>query len=179
MQLRRAAKRRRLKKSLGAYKEIDVKTGRVKQKENKIELYVRKMLEKHGITFIQEKKVQYKKYKKKYDFLCYSEHSGYYFFIECDGSFWHARDYQSGKVPYSKLSAIQKKNIRNDQLKTFIADKMNVPLLRFWEEDIKFQTSAVEQKILEEINRQINLKNQSPGEFTPGHSQTNEQMIII
>jgi len=159
MEIRKRKKKRKLKKILSSYKEVNKTTGKIQQKETKIELYIKKMLEKNNISYIQEKAVAFGRYKKKYDFLCYDEDQKFYFFIEADGSFWHARDFHDKKKPWSKLAAVQKKNVRNDKLKDAIAEKLKVPLLRFWEEDIKFAPIKVEKMIIDEVTRQVALKN--------------------
>ena len=129
-------------------------------KETSIEKKIREFLENEGIFFKQEYGVEcYVKEKRRYkvyDFYVSGTNakgSIYHFLIEADGDYWHGSAYLEGDKPYSKLTKIQKSNIRNDKLKTNIAKQIGLPLLRFKEKDIKFNFDKVKDDILNMINK--------------------------
>jgi hypothetical protein len=132
-----------------------------KGKETSIERKIREYLDSVGIPYIQEYGIKHKIKTRKlevyrvYDFLIEGvnkEGKPFKFLCECDGSYFHSSDYLEGKVPLSKLTKLQKSNLRNDKLKDKIAKEKGIPLLRFKEKDIKWDFG----KIIDLIDREIN-----------------------
>ena len=148
-------RRDRIRKNLSSYKTIDPITGKVKQKESKPEIRVKYILRSLGVLFEQEYKIRYLKSFKSYDFYCFKQ-GEYKLLVEIDGQYWHAYDYQEGHVPLSKLSKLQRRNIRNDRKKDILAKKSGIKLLRFWEKDIKTRVGWVKKQIVNEIEQQRN-----------------------
>lgn len=148
--------RRRPKKRikiLDRYKKIDPKTGKKVQVETKPEAVVRHVLLDLGVEFKKEYGIKFSKWYRVYDYLV--QKSGEYcFLVEIDGDYFHSINYHEGKVMYSELSSMQKRNVRNDKLKDRIAKGIGFPLLRFWERDIKFRPLWVREQIESEIKRQ-------------------------
>jgi len=128
---KRGERKSKIYKSLLQYKNEDGT-----QKESKIEKKVRLFLEQEGYPYIQEYGITYKNRYKSYDFYI-SDGVNYTFLVEVHGDYWHAYDYHQGTESHSKLSKIQKKNLRNDKLKEKIAKEKGLPLLVIWETDIK------------------------------------------
>lgn len=148
--------RRRPKKRirvLDRYKRIDPKTGKKVQVETKPEAAVRHMLLDLGVEFKKEFGVNHQKWYRVYDYLV-QKPGEYCFLIEVMGDYWHAIGYMEGKEPYSKLSSIQKKNIRNDALKKRIAKAIGIPLIEIWERDIRFRPIFAKKIIEDELKRQ-------------------------
>lgn len=124
--------------------------------ETKPERLIKKVLRELGISFQQEYGIKYEKYYRVYDFYCYVQ-DRYSLLIECDGCFFHAKEYYTEDKPLSKLHKIQRKNIRNDKLKTKIAKELGIPLLRLWEDEINNDIVSCKQKIISEINKQESI----------------------
>lgn len=121
--------------------------------ETKPERLIKEVLRELGISFQQEYGIKYEKYYRVYDFYCYVQ-DRYSLLIECDGCFFHAKEYYTEDKPLSKLHKIQRKNIRNDKLKTKIAKELGIPLLRFWEDDIKNNPNKCKEQIQALIEKQ-------------------------
>jgi very-short-patch-repair endonuclease len=142
---------KRIKKSVAAF--FDENGNRV---ETSIESKIRKWLLREGIPFIQEYKITSHGQNRFYDFYI-TDGLTYHILVECDGGFFHSQNYLEGKQKRSKLSKIQKKNLYNDKKKNRIAQKVGIPLLRFWEKDIKYGFENVTKAILNEIERQTKI----------------------
>jgi len=125
--------------------------------ETSIEKKIRKFLEKNNIPFTPEKFIEYHGKWKCYDFLI-TDGLNFTFFIEADGDYYHCTEYHEGKIAFSKLSKVQKKNYYNDKRKNFIAKKLGIPLLRFNEKQIKNGFQQVSESIFDEIYRQTRNK---------------------
>ena len=123
------------------------------RRESSIEQKVRKFLDQRGIPYVQEFMLTHDGKSRFYDFLI-SDGVNYFLLTETDGDYFHAVAYQEGKKQYSKLTRLQRKNLRNDKFKNELAAKMGFPLMRFTEHEIKNNFSAVVHRILQEINRQ-------------------------
>jgi len=123
------------------------------QVETKPEAIVRHMLLDLGLLFQKEYGVRYSKWYRVYDYLV-QKPGEYCFLIECDGGYFHAVDYHEGRTAFSKLSSMQKRNVRNDKLKDRIAHGIGIPLIRVWERDIKYRPLWVKEVIMTEIERQ-------------------------
>lgn len=148
--------RRRPKKRikiLAKYRVRDPKTGKKVQIETKPEAVVRGMLTDLGLLFKKEYGVNHQKWYRVYDYLVQNP-GEYCFLLEVDGNYFHSIDYHEGKVPLSKLSSMQRRNVRNDKLKDRIASAIGIPLIRVWERDIKFRPIWVKEQITNEIARQ-------------------------
>lgn len=148
--------RRRPKKRikiLAKYRVRDPKTGKKVQIETKPEAVVRGMLTDLGLLFKKEYGVNHQKWYRVYDYLVQNP-GEYCFLIEVMGDYWHAISYMEGKESYSKLSSIQKKNVRNDALKKRIAKSIGIPLIEIWERDIRFRPIFAKKIIEDELKRQ-------------------------
>lgn len=121
--------------------------------ETEPERLMKNLLRSMGVTFIQEHGIKYKNHYRVFDFLCELPDE-YCFLVECDGDFWHAKEYYTEDKPLSKLHKIQRKNIRNDKLKNKMAKELGIPLLRFWEDEIKNDPDKCKKKIQALIERQ-------------------------
>jgi very-short-patch-repair endonuclease len=130
--------------------------------ETEPERLMKVILRNMGIAFTPEHPITHGKHYRVYDFYCYSMDE-YCFMIETDGSWWHAKEYYTENKPLSKLHKIQRKNIKNDKLKNKIAKERGIPLLRFWEDDIKKNPEKCRKAILEEVERQKSIYRSSPG----------------
>jgi hypothetical protein len=143
------SKKKNLKKILGSY---ILPNGN--RKETRIEATIRTLLENSGLKFQQEFSVKYgKKHKcKRYDFYVWEENEYgekiAHLLIEAHGQFFHALELYNGSKSYSRLSAIQKKNVRNDFLKRKIAEKNHIPLIAFWEKEIHTNPRKILDKII-------------------------------
>jgi len=144
------------KKKKKAIKMLDSYKG----KESSIEKKIREFLQKEGIHFIQEYGVNHilrkKPLYKVYDFYLSGVNdkgNQYNFLIETDGFFFHAHEYLEGNLAYSKLSKLQKRNLRNDKLKNEIAKSIGLPLLRLKEKDINNNFQLIKETIYNMINR--------------------------
>jgi len=124
--------------------------------ETEPERLIKEALRELGINFRQEYGVKYKNYYRVYDFYCYAQ-DRYSLLIECDGCFFHAKEYYVENKPLSKLHKVQRKNIRNDKLKNKIAKELGIPLLRLWEDEINNDIASCKQKIISEINKQESI----------------------
>jgi G:T-mismatch repair DNA endonuclease (very short patch repair protein) len=129
-------------------------------KETSIEKKIREFLDKEGIYYKQEYGVECyvkeKRHYKVYDFyISGTNEKGnmFHFLVEADGDYWHGSAYLEGNTPYSKLTKIQKRNLRNDKLKTNIAKQIGLPLLRFKEKEIKFNFDKVQKDIKDLIEK--------------------------
>jgi hypothetical protein len=124
------------------------------RKETQIEAIIRTLLENSGLKFQQEFPVKYGKRNKskRYDFYVWEENDFgekvAHLLVEAHGQFFHAIDLYNGSKSYSRLSAIQKKNVRNDFLKRKIAEKNHMPLIAFWEKDIHTNPRKILDKII-------------------------------
>lgn len=103
------------------------------RKQTKIEAQVEQMLLKLKINYMPE----YAFHGKYYDFMAFCNEPNMCFFIEVHGSYHHAQDYIEGKVPKSKISKYQKKNVKNDKYKEKLAKEKGIPLLILWEKELK------------------------------------------
>jgi len=121
--------------------------------ETEPEKLMKNILRSLGINFTQEYPITLGNHYRVYDFYCYSQDE-YSFLIECDGDFFHAREYYIENKSLSKLHKIQRKNIRNDKLKNKIAQSLGLPLLRFWENDIKNNSETIITTIQAELKKQ-------------------------
>lgn len=145
-------RKKRAKKMLARYRDKDGNSI-----ETSIEKKVRKFLEDNGLYFKAQYGIRHKPKRNKkevyrvYDFLV-TDGINYKFLIEVHGGWFHAQTFIEGKTKKSKLSYIQKKNLRNDKLKEKIAKEKGIPLLIFWENQIKWDFKYVENKILKTIN---------------------------
>ena len=129
--------------------------------ESSIEKKVRELLTAEGIYHIQEYSVRHtlkgktKENYKVYDFCVRGTNKKdkqFMFLIECDGTYWHGHAYLEGTKPYSKLTKIQKRNLKNDKLKDKIAKEIGMPLLRLKECDIKFNINGVKDDIYKMVD---------------------------
>lgn len=123
--------------------------GVLRKKETWIEKAVREILMQEQISYIQEHPIKYKNFYKVYDFLCHHEDETklYTCLIEVHGDHWHGYDFYFEGVQYSKLKKIQKRNMRNDKIKSSIAKELGIPLLWIWEKDLKDRKDFVIQQI--------------------------------
>lgn len=153
---KKLSKQKYLKKKKKAIKTLESYKG----KESSIEKKIREFLDREGVFYQQEYGIECyikeRRYYKVYDFYVSGTNNKgnmFHFLIEADGDYWHGTDYLEGQKSYSKLTKIQKRNIKNDKLKTNIAEKIGLPLLRFKEKDIKYKFNKVEDEIIKLINK--------------------------
>jgi len=108
------------------------------RKNTKIEMIIKRILEKLDINFIKE----YKYNKYIFDFYLLD----YNFVIECQGDYWH------GNTEYFKiLNDMQLKNIDRDKNKKFFLIENNISSLFLWENEIYKNIDILEKIILESI----------------------------
>jgi len=147
-------RRKKLESILSKYRNKDGT-----RKESSIEKKVRKFLENNGIPHVPEYKIQLPGQKARYFDFYIELGADCKFIAETDGNFFHAYEYKEGDVPYNKLRKVQKKNIQNDKRKNKIAKAAGIPILRFWESDIKNAfCKKVAERIYNEIYSQIGKK---------------------
>ena len=110
-----------------------------------IEKIIQHILEKHNIEFNTRFKIPYNDTYKEYDIVIPSLK----LLIEADGDYWHVNPkiYDNKKELYE----IQITNIENDKIKTELAKKENLNLLRYWENDIKKEN--FENILLEDLKK--------------------------
>lgn len=113
-------------------------------KETLPEKSFRELLQSAGYSYHQEYKVAHKETVKSYDFCVYKNKFGYEenvyewrLLVEVHGDYWHGWTYFEGTSPRSKLSKVQKSNVRNDLLKRKIAQTYGFVLLHVWEHELK------------------------------------------
>ena len=121
--------------------------------ETEPERLMKVILRNLGVSFTSEHPITHGKHYRVYDFYCYSMDE-YCFMVETDGDYWHAKEFYTEDKPLSKLHKVQKRNIRNDKLKNKIAKELGIPLLRFWESDIKKNPEMVAERIRTELLKQ-------------------------
>ena len=71
--------------------------------------------------------------------------------IEVDGGYWHS---DPRIVDESKLNAMQKRNRMVDEIKNKWASIHGIPLIRFWEYDIRHNP----QKVLKELKKYVKIQ---------------------
>lgn len=145
------------KRKANKYRHFNKESGKWEQKETRIETIIRILLTGNDINFIQERIVPFLGSSKRYDFYCWKHDPDgnvlWEFFIEAHGTYFHAKDYIKGNISKKKLNLMQRKNIKNDQIKINLAKRLNVPLLVFWEDTIKNRPLHVRNVILDKIER--------------------------
>lgn len=144
---KRQASRRRAIATLESYVNDDGT-----RKQTSIEARFEKMLLSMGLYFDREYRVTLDGKTRFYDFRV--TNGVWAFLAEIDGEYWHAQKYKDGKTPYSKLSRLQRRNLRNDKLKDCFAKRLGVPLLRFTEDEVKRNISGAAAKVAAEIAAQ-------------------------
>lgn len=161
----RRKKRAAAKKIMARFKRFNTKTGKLENKETKIEKITREILKGMEVAFIQERIVPHLRSYKKYDFYCWEDDSEgnrlWEFFIEVHGSYFHAKDYIKNKVSKKKLSLMQRKNVKNDNIKIMLAKKVGIPLIVFWEDTIRMRPTHVRNVLvrrIEELRAEKNTK---------------------
>lgn len=143
---RKPSKKQKAIKMLQKYKNADGT-----QKETSIEKVIRLYLDSIGVYYQQEYPVEYKGHHKYYDFYVTNGLTG--FWIEANGDYFHKNpNIQNGRSN-KKITKMQRKNMINDQLKMKIAKERGIPLLIFWEEEIKNKLEYVQTTIKEECKR--------------------------
>lgn len=156
MRTTQTIKKRKSKRSRGKHKTVAKKRAIANlksyinedgtRKKTSIELKVEKVLDSLGVYYTAEKEFFWKGKKRIFDFFV-TDGLNYSFLIEADGDYYHATEYKEGIVPKSKLTKLQKKNLRNDEFKNSMAQGLGIPLLRFTETEIKRSISTVREKI--------------------------------
>lgn len=103
----------------------------LKRKNTGIEKKLEDILLRHNIQYARQHILKYLDKNGKNRFVAYD------FFIpaknlliETDGDYWHCNP---EKFDTSKMSAIQKRNVENDRLKTRLAVDNNYNIVRYWE----------------------------------------------
>ena len=126
-------------------------------------------MDKYGIMYIYE--YEAKDIKRFYDFAIVSKKAKYIteekegltsiiqgiqhtpidLLIEVDGGYWHS---DPRVVDESKLNAMQKHNRMVDEIKNKWASIHGIPLIRFWEYDIRHNP----QKVLNELKKYVKIQ---------------------
>ncbi len=139
---RRSVRRRRAIRNLAGFVNRDGS-----RKVTSIESRVASILDSAGLYYVPEKEMFWKGKRRIFDFWV-TDGLNYSLLIECDGDYFHANAYKEGSVPRSKLTRLQKRNVRNDEFKDRMAQAKGVPLLRLTESEIKRDGAGVRDKIL-------------------------------
>lgn len=134
-----------------------VVNGQRVQKQTGIEKKIEVLLRNIGLKFESESWLTVGKKSRRYDFFV--NDGDIKFYLEVQGSMWHAKDYRDGKIPYIKLKKIQKSNVRNDILKSKMAKEVGIPLLELWEDQINKDIGYCKEKVLQEYNKQKAILN--------------------
>jgi len=154
-------------------KKKTIKKPRIRQAygTSKLEAYfATEFLDKLGLNYIYE--YEAKDIKRFYDFAIvavpqetqpiYEEKHGVkcidymkntvrtLFLIEVDGEHWHP---DLNKVKWDELSPMQKHNAMVDKIKNEWCVKHRIPLLRFWESDIRNNPSMVLKELKEMLDK--------------------------
>ena len=131
--------------------------------------FANEFLDKYGIMYIYE--YEAKDIKRFYDFAIVStkakyiteetqgltsiihgmQHTPIDLLIEVDGGYWHS---DPRVVDESKLNAMQKHNRMVDEMKNKWASIHGIPLIRFWEYDIRHNP----QKVLKELKKYVKIQ---------------------
>ena len=131
--------------------------------------FANEFLDKYGIMYIYE--YEAKDIKRFYDFAIVSKKAKYIteekegltsiiqgiqhtpidLLIEVDGGYWHS---DPRIVDESKLNAMQKHNRMVDEIKNKWASIHGIPLIRFWEYDIRHNP----QKVLKELKKYVKIQ---------------------
>jgi very-short-patch-repair endonuclease len=105
-------------------------------------------LERNFIKIMNEMGIDENNYKRQFyikdiksffDFILYNQ-----ILIEVDGDFWHSNPEFYSEPKYST----QKKNKEKDKIKNEYCKKNNLPLFRFWENEIKTNRNEVKKHII-------------------------------
>ena len=125
-----------------------------RNKETLPEKLFRELLQSEGHSYHQEYKVSHKEHVKSYDFCVYKKRVGYdenvyewRLLVEVHGDYWHGWSYFEGTKSRSKLSKVQKSNMRNDLLKRKVAQTYGYVLLHVWEHEVKSAPQLVLQRL--------------------------------
>lgn len=116
-----------------------------KSKDTSIEEFVENFLKEKEIEFIPQKALKW----CNYDFYLVEEKVA----IECEGDYWHCNP---RVYPEGPKNNIQKLNLEKNKMKIEICEKVDVPLLKVWELDIKKDENKVKEQILEFIEKNKN-----------------------
>lgn len=111
---------------------------RVKSKDTKIEVLLRKELWRKGYRYRKNVRAVF----GTPDIVF----KGKKIAIFCDSEFWHGKDYMNGKTPSSNVDFwIEKfkRNIKRDELVNKTLHEQGWLVLRFWEKDIKKRLDLV------------------------------------
>ena len=115
--------------------------------------FAHNFLDKLGVKYVYQ--FEAKDNGRFFDFYLNEEH----LIIEVDGDFWHGNP---DKYDKEELRGHQKRAQRVDEHKTKWALLHGIPILRFWESDIRKNPKKVMTTLKEELtkrNRQIMLEN--------------------
>ena len=112
-----------------------------RNKKTKLEIKFQEILENIGLVEGLDFKYQHQISTAIFDFLLIKKN----ILIEVDGDFHHCNP----KIYSEPLYPIQIKTTNNDIRKNIIAEKCNVHLIRFWEDDINNDLVSVVNKIKE------------------------------
>lgn len=169
--IRKSIKKKSTKKSVKPKKKQPIyKKSTQKYGTSKLEKdFAYEFLEKYGIQFIYE--YEAKDIGRFYDFAIVTKKSKYITedkeglksivqgiqhtpidcLIEVDGGYFHS---DPRVVDESKLTPMQKHNKMVDEIKNKWASLHGIPLLRFWEYDIRHNP----QKVLNELKKYVEIK---------------------
>lgn len=120
-----------------------------------IEVTFEKILQEIGVLYKTQWRVPHKKSSKVYDFLIFEnnqyDETLWRFAVEVHGDFFHSWDFHCSRKPKEKLFKIQRKNLRNDSVKEKLLKSLEVPLLVYWEHDLKNKKKEIKESVLKVI----------------------------
>lgn len=119
-----------------------------------IEEKIKTLLESMNLKFLKEAAIKIGGVTKFYDFYVFKKNE-YEFFVECHGGYWHPMIFENNEeklsIPKEKLTRLQKRNIKNDRFKMRLSERLGIPLLIFYENDINKNIDKLKNIILEQI----------------------------
>ena len=126
---------------------------RIKGRDTKIEVILRKALWHSGIRY----RKQYRIYNCHPDIVI----TKYKIAIFCDGNFWHGKNFAEHKIKHNGAFWDNKikRNIERDLENTIMLRDNGWFVIRFWEDDIKYDLGYC----LEEVKKLIALRQYKKG----------------
>jgi DNA mismatch endonuclease, patch repair protein len=130
--------------------QISFNMSRIRGKDTKPELVLRKALLKHGLRY-----QLYYSLPGKPDIVL----PRFKLAVFCDGEFWHGRDFEKLKMELKRNRPFWIKkitdNVKRDKKINLQLRKMGWKVLRFWNKDIRKNTGKCVQKITDHLSRKI------------------------
>lgn len=121
---------------------------RIKAKDTRVELLLRRELWKRGLRYRKNVKDIY----GKPDIAFLSRKLA----VFCDSEFWHGKKYLEGEIPATNKAFWRekfRKNIERDIQVNWVLRQSGWTVIRFWEKDIKKDVAKYAKKIEEALKR--------------------------